>query len=120
MTGTVNRSIILPYGSGNGVIPYFFGNLPAGGNYTVTVRKIGFLTDPESVSFNNLGANQFADFTILNNEAPVGVITSPAHGTNYGAPATITIQATASDPDGDAITKVDFVAYNSEARLNSI
>jgi hypothetical protein len=113
ITGTVNRSVILPYGSGNGVIPYFFGNLPAGGNYLVTVKKTGFLTDPESVSFNNLGANQFADFTILNNEAPIGVVTSPAHGTNYSAPASITIQATASDPDGDAITKVDFVAYHS-------
>jgi hypothetical protein len=111
VSGTVSRSIILPYGSGNGIIPYFFGNLPAGGNYTVTVKKTGFLTDPESVAFNNLGANQFADFTILNNGAPVGVITSPAHGTNYSAPATITIQATASDADGDAITKVDFVAY---------
>jgi hypothetical protein len=113
VTGTVTRSIILPYGNGSGVIPYFFGNLPAGGNYVVTVKKTGFLTDPESAAFNNLGANQFADFTILNNGAPFGTITSPAHGTNYNAPATITIQATASDPDGDAITKVDFVAYHS-------
>ncbi|HEX8370952.1 MAG TPA: Ig-like domain-containing protein [Pyrinomonadaceae bacterium] len=113
VTGTINRSVILPYGNGSGVIPYFFGNLPAGGNYTVTVKKTGFLTDPESASFNNLSANQFADFTILNNEAPVGVVTAPAHGTNYSAPASITIQATASDPDGDPITKVDFVAYHS-------
>ncbi|HLM02774.1 MAG TPA: SBBP repeat-containing protein, partial [Pyrinomonadaceae bacterium] len=95
ITGTVTRSVILPYGNGSGVIPYFFGNLPAGGNYTVTVKKTGFLTDPESVSFNNLAANQFADFTILNNAAPVGVITSPEHGTNYNAPASIAIQATA-------------------------
>jgi hypothetical protein len=114
VTGTVSRSIILPYGSGSGVIPYFFGSLPAGGNYTVTVRKEGFLTAPESVTFNNLGANQFADFTIQDNQKPVGVITSPAHGTTFNAPATINITATASDPDGDAITKVDFVAYSSE------
>jgi hypothetical protein len=114
ITGTVTRSIILPYGSGSGVIPYFFGSLPAGGNYTVTARKIGFLTDPESVTFNNLGANQFADFTILNNQKPQGTITSPAHGTTFNAPATINITATATDPDGDAITKVDFVAYSSE------
>ncbi|MEO6589664.1 MAG: Ig-like domain-containing protein, partial [Pyrinomonadaceae bacterium] len=113
LTGTVTRSIILPYGNGSGNLPYFFGNLPAGGNYTVTARKIGFLTAPESVSFNNLGANQFADFTILNNQKPHGVITSPAHGTTYNAPATINITATASDPDGDAIAKVDFVAYSS-------
>ncbi|HEY0051515.1 MAG TPA: Ig-like domain-containing protein, partial [Pyrinomonadaceae bacterium] len=113
VTGTINRSVILPYGNGSGVIPYFFGNLPTGGNYTITVKKTGFLTDPESAAFSNLSANQFADFTILNNEAPVGVITSPAHATNYTSPAAITIQATASDPDGDAITKVDFVAYHN-------
>jgi hypothetical protein len=114
ISGTVSRSIILPYGSGNGVNPFFFGNLPAGGNYTVTVRKEGFATAPESVTFNNLGANQFADFTILNNQKPQGVITSPAHGTTFNAPASVNITATASDPDGDAITKVDFVAYSSE------
>ena len=113
LTGTVSRTIILPYGNGSGVLPYFFGNLPAGGNYTVTAKKIGFTTAPESVSFNNLGANQFADFTILNNQKPRGVITSPAHGTTFNAPATVNITATASDPDGDAIAKVDFVAYNS-------
>jgi hypothetical protein len=114
VTGTVQRSIILPYGSGNGVIPYFFGSLPAGGNYTVTARKMGFEVLPESVTFNNLGANQFADFTVQDNQKPVGVVTSPAHGTTFNAPATINITATASDPDGDAITKVDFVAYSSE------
>ena len=113
VTGTVSRSIVLPYGNGSGVLPYFFGNLPAGGNYTVTARKIGFGVDPQSVTFNNLGANQFADFTILDNQEPIGVITSPAHGTTFNAPATINITATASDPDGDAISSVDFVAYSS-------
>jgi hypothetical protein len=113
LTGAVNRSIVLPYGNGSGVIPYAFGSLPAGGNYTVTARKIGFVTTPESVEFTNLQANQFADFTIQANQQPEGVITSPAHGATYNAPATITIQATASDPDGDPITKVDFYAYSS-------
>ncbi|HVE55984.1 MAG TPA: Ig-like domain-containing protein [Pyrinomonadaceae bacterium] len=113
VTGTVQRSVILPYGNGSGVIPYFFGSLPAGGNYTVTARKTGFEVLPESVTFNNLGANQFADFTVQPNQKPQSVITSPAHGTTFNAPATINITATASDPDGDAITKVDFVAYSS-------
>jgi hypothetical protein len=116
VTGAVNRSINLPYNGGQ----YSFGVLPAGGNYTITVRKNGYLTSPQSETFNNLGANQFADFTILRNEAPVGVVTSPAHGTNYNAPATIAITATASDPDGDAITKVDFVAYSSETGIINI
>ncbi|MBK7931975.1 MAG: carboxypeptidase regulatory-like domain-containing protein [Acidobacteria bacterium] len=114
VTGTVSRSYILPYGSGSGMIPYHFGNLPAGGNYTVSVHKIGFTTLPESVVFTGLGANQFADFTIQPNQAPEGVITSPAHGTTFNAPASITIQATATDPDGDAIAKVEFVAYSSQ------
>ncbi len=109
VTGTVSRSVTLPYNGGQFIV----GGLPGGGNYTVTVRKIGYLTAPESVTFNNLGANQSADFTILRNREPEGVITSPAYGATYDAPATITIQATASDPDGDPITKVDFVAYSS-------
>lgn len=110
LTGTVSRQINLPYNGG----PFSFGVLPAGGNYTVTVRKEGFVTEPESVTFPNLGANQSADFTILRNHEPVSDITSPAHGTIYEAPATITIQATATDEDGDAILRMEFVAYSSE------
>ena len=112
VTGTVNRSISLPYTS-NGVSPFSIGNLPAGGNYTVTVKKRGFVTEPESETFNNLGANQFADFTILRNREPESTIISPAHGTTFNAPASITIQATATDPDGDPIQKVEFRAYHS-------
>jgi hypothetical protein len=114
LTGTVNRSFSLPYSS-NGVSSFNFGSLPAGGNYTLTVRKVGFATQPESVAFPNLGANQFADFTLLRNHEPESVITAPAHGTQFNAGSSVTIQATASDVDGHAIAKVDFVAYNSDA-----
>lgn len=110
LTGTVNRSVILSYGGNS---QYSFGGLPAGGNYTVSARKIGYQITPESAVFNNLQANQFADFTVQPNEQPIGVITTPTHQQTYSAPATINIQATASDPDGHAITKVDFVAYHS-------
>ncbi len=112
ISGTVNRSYSPP-SPGNGVAAFSFGNLPAGGNYTITARKSGYVTDPDSVIFNNLGANQSADFHILRNRPPTGTITSPIHGTTYNAPATITIQAAATDPDGDAIQKVEFIAYNS-------
>lgn len=112
LSGTVNRSVILSY-SGNGVGQYNFGGLPAGGNYTVSAQKIGYLITPESEVFNNLQANQFADFTVQPNEQPIGVITTPTHQQIFNAPATINIQATASDPDGHAIQKVDFVAYHS-------
>lgn len=117
LNGTVNRSYMLPYGGGSGNT-YFFGALPAGGNYTVSARKLGYQTNPETATFNNLQANQFADFSILPNGKPVGVITSPAYGANYNAPASITITATASDPDGDAIAKVDFVAYGANRTIN--
>ncbi|HEV7646421.1 MAG TPA: Ig-like domain-containing protein [Pyrinomonadaceae bacterium] len=109
LTGSANRSIIIPYSGG----PFNFSDLPAGGNYTVTVKKVGYVTSPESVTFNNLGANQSADFTILTNHRPMGTITTPAHGAVFNAPGTINIQATAADEDGDAIQKVDFVAYSS-------
>ena len=113
ITGTVSRSISLPYSS-NGVSNFQFGSLPAGGNYTLTVRKAGFAAEPESVVFNTLGANQFADFTLLRNHEPVSVITSPAHGTQFNVGGSVTIQATASDEDGHSIAKMDFIAYNSD------
>jgi hypothetical protein len=112
LTGTVNRSISLPYSS-NGSGTFQFGSLPAGGTYTLTVRKAGFETDPESVTFTNLGANQSADFMILRNREPESVITSPQHGSQHNVGSSVTIQATASDIDGDTISRVDFVAYHS-------
>lgn len=112
LSGTVNRSVVLSYSS-NGQSQYNFGALPAGGNYTVSARKNGYLVTPESAVFNNLQANQFADFTVQPNQEPEGVITSPTHQQTFSAPATINIQATATDPDGHAIQKVDFVAYHS-------
>ncbi len=109
LTGSANRQVIIPYSGG----PFNFSDLPAGGTYTVTVKKVGYVTAPESVTFNNLGANQSADFTILTNHKPMGTITTPAHGAVFNAPGTINIKATAADEDGDAIQKVDFVAYSS-------
>lgn len=108
LSGTVNRSVVL--GANR---QYSFGALPAGGNYVVTATKQGYLTSPENAVFNNLQANQFADFTIQPNAAPVATITSPTHGTTYNSPANISITANASDPDGHSIQKVDFVAYSS-------
>ncbi len=109
LTGSASRQVIIPYSGG----PFNFSDLPAGGNYTVTVKKVGYVTSPESATFNNLGANQSADFTILTNHQPMGTITTPAHGAVFNAPGTINIKATAADEDGDAIQKVDFVAYSS-------
>ena len=41
---------------------YQFAELAAGGNYTVTPSKAEFSFDPESQTFNNLNADQTADF----------------------------------------------------------
>jgi hypothetical protein len=110
ITGTINRSINLSYNGGE----YFFGNLPAGGNYTITASRRGYEVEPETVVFNNLGANQFADFVVLRNQRPESTITSPIYGATYEAPATINIQADTMDPDeGDTVSRVEFAAYNS-------
>src|SRR5690606_13332810 len=110
ITGTVNRSIWISYNGG----PYYFGNLPAGGSYTITAKRVGYETEPESVAFKHLGANQFADFTILRNQRAESTITTPQYGDTYEAPATIQIAAEATDPDpGDTISKMEFTAYNS-------
>jgi len=53
----------------------------------------------------------FLDFAklaiMLSNNAPTVFITSPTDGTDFNAPATVTINATASDSDG-TVSKVDF------------
>ncbi len=42
---------------------YAFPNLPAGGNYVVTAARVNYSLSPVSVPFNDLGADQTADFT---------------------------------------------------------
>ncbi|SFH06693.1 Por secretion system C-terminal sorting domain-containing protein [Pontibacter chinhatensis] len=48
------------------------------------------------------------------NQAPTVAITAPANNTSFAAPASVTITATASDPDG-TVAKVEF--YNGTAKL---
>jgi hypothetical protein len=54
------------------------------------------------------------EYYSLSNVAPLVSITTPSNGTNYNAPASITISATASDADG-SIAKVEF--YNGTTKL---
>ena len=42
---------------------YSFSNLAGGGNYTITLSKKSYAWTPTSLTFNNLGANQTANFT---------------------------------------------------------
>lgn len=85
---------------------YTISNLPAG-TYTLTAKA----TD-------NTGAETIsAPVKVIVNKAPVVSITSPSDNAAFTAPATITINATASDPDG-TIHSVKF--YNGTTYLKSI
>ncbi len=66
-----------------------------------------------SISAQNVTNNVAA----INNQSPVVSISSPTKSTAFIAPATITIDANASDPDG-SVTKVEF--YNGTSRLGEI
>ncbi|MFL5728229.1 MAG: Ig-like domain-containing protein, partial [Cytophagaceae bacterium] len=85
-------------------------NNVAAGSYTITAKA----TD-------NAGATSSASVSVIVNsapvnKAPVASITSPASGTSFLAPASITISASASDADG-TVSKVDF--YNGALLLGS-
>lgn len=57
LSGSESRSVATDSG---GV--YSFNLLPAGGNYTVSINSPFFNVTPASISFNNLSANQVANF----------------------------------------------------------
>ena len=72
--------------------------MPAG-NYSLTAK-----------AFDNLGGTSTSTVVAISvNTLPTVSITSPTHPTTFVAPATFTINATASDPGG-SITKVEFFA----------
>jgi len=60
LTGSESRSVFTDLG---GI--YSFNLLPAGGNYTVSINSPFFNVTPPSVTFNNLSANQTANFTAV-------------------------------------------------------
>ena len=80
-------------------------------------------TKPASNPLQTTSGGQVASMTArnvtnnvaaINNQPPVVSISSPTKSTAYIAPATITIDAIAFDPDG-TVTKVEF--YNDNTRL---
>ena len=60
-----------------------------------------------AVATDNLGAKATNTISLTVNALPTVSITSPTNGASFIAPANITIDASASDPDG-AISKVEF------------
>jgi len=86
---------------------YILANVPVG-SYTITAKAT-----------NNAGASATSNpvtFTVVSSQSPVVSISSPASGTNFLPPASITITASAADPSG-SITKVDF--YDDNTFLSS-
>jgi hypothetical protein len=72
----------------------------------VTSRNYGTLTN---AIFSRVDVATSSDTPNL---PPTVTISAPAAGTSYTAPATVTIAAAATDPDG-SVTKVDFYAGSS-------
>lgn len=96
LTGTQNRTVLTDGGN------YSFDLLPAGGNYTVSITSKIWNITPSSVTFNNLSANQVANFdAVLAKYNISGTITrlgSPKQGitvelrdnTGFAPPTTVT------------------------------
>ena len=89
------------------VAPYSasWSNVSAG-TYSLTARatdNLGATTTSSAITVTVTGPG---------NQPPSVSITSPLNGTSFAAPANITIQASASDPDG-TVSRVDFLANNT-------
>jgi hypothetical protein len=81
-------------------------NSVAAGTYSLTAKA----TD------NNTAVTTSSAITVISNAPPTVSITSPANNAVFTAPASITINATASDTDG-TISKVEF--YQGTTLLNT-
>lgn len=71
----------------------------------------------KAVTINSLGAKTTSvtvKVQVYNNIPPIVEVTTPSNGTDFKAPAIITISANAVDPDG-SISKVEF--YNGLTKL---
>jgi hypothetical protein len=71
-----------------------------------------------TASTTDIGAHEYSGTATSSttNTLPVVSITSPGNGTNFTAPATVKLIASASDADG-SIAKVDF--YNGSVKIGS-
>lgn len=82
------------------------GNVSAGNSVQIGFNGSWSGSDPSPSDF---AINGFSCGGASNNHAPSAAITSPTANQHFTAPANITIQVDASDPDsGDSISKVEF------------
>ncbi|KAA9339021.1 InlB B-repeat-containing protein [Adhaeribacter soli] len=86
------------------------GTFPAGTYYLYIDGALGAMG--ANSDYGSLGAYFISGS--LSNQAPVVSLTSPVSSATFIAPATITLEAAASDPDG-TISKVEF--YNGATKL---
>lgn len=93
--------------------PYMFGwnNVPAG-SYTLTARA----TDDDEAATTSAPVNITVGQTV--NTPPTVSITSPTNGTVFTAPATFTLQASASDNDG-SISQVEFFVGSASVGVDA-
>lgn len=99
-------------------------SFPAGSTTNfIRVRILGdVLTEPDEVLFVNLfnvtnavlGDPQGAVLILDRDQPPSVVLTAPAEGSVYSAPASVGLAASASDPDG-SVVRVEFFAGSSPA-----
>ena len=82
-------------------------NLTPGTTYYIAT------TAYNSSGLESLPSNEVV-YTAAVNQVPSVVLTSPANGAQFTAPASITLNANASDPDG-TIARVEF--YNGSTKL---
>src|SRR5262249_1081669 len=100
-------------------VQFFDGNTSLGNRssspFNLTVNLAVGSHALTAVATDNLGATRatlpVAD-TVITNGPPTVAITSPTNGASFIAPATITIQAAASDTDG-TVTNVQFFDGNT-------
>ncbi len=82
------------------------------GNYNISAK----VTDNSGAVVTSSAAAIVVNTPPVENQPPVITLTAPANNASYTAPASISITATASDPDG-TVTKVDF--YNGSTLISS-
>ena len=82
----------------------------------IVISPNSFLTSPPGWRLDDISILQAGTAPAPANQLPTVTLTAPANGATFTPPATITLTANASDPEG-RLTKVDF--YNGSTRLGT-
>lgn len=95
---------------------YSFGNLAAGGNYTVTPSKPNFALTPPSRTISGLSGNQTADFTATPGAVNFTAAAAPAGSESARSESAGSFQITvARTGDVSGATDVDYATFDGPA-----